>query len=649
MSSSPRFVAAVFVRDLSHRYTPTVRSLLRAGASHVIVGAVDASSLSSLVIDDRVELVEAADAPTLVNTLSERFQCPVIACDEPVVVAPDCFGPTLRVLESDPRVATVGYWCNFAGYLSFPHHNSPSSHQQGDLDEVSGTARLRSRQPTAELVALPLARGPLIAISRKAITACGSLEGSPFGDLTVSLAAFGLRCADRGFVNVLDPSTYVVRPFDLAAPTQDIIDNGAVRAWLHSRHSTFPALYDSARVDPQSPVAQAHALARAQAEGLRILVDGSVLGPLETGTQVHLMCLVAALAGRDDVREIVVSVPGPVPSYATAAFSSQKITAVIAPDGSFPPDLRFDVVHRPFQPDRPLPWEHWRSVARRVIITVQDLIAYRIGQYHSSPEQWLAYRHNLVRSSSAADAVVVFLEDVAEAIRAERLPIDRSRIGIVPCGTDHLTGQEPARPPAPFLAAELVSERFLVILGTTYAHKNRDLGIRAWSELVSRGYRLRLVMVGAQVPFGSSREAEAQALGIDDTGVIDLLDATSHERNWLLRHAEVVMYPTSAEGFGLVPFEAARFGTPTVAVSFGPLAEMQPDVPEAAESWSASHLADSVARLLDDADLARATVRATLDAGDVHTWAAAAEKLVEVYRGALASPVSISQLPMQGV
>ena len=42
------------------------------------------------------------------------------------------------------------------------------------------------------------------------------------------------------------------------------------------------------------------------------------------------------------------------------------------------------------------------------------------------------------------------------------------------------------------------------------------------------------------------------------------------ERNWLLANAACVLYPTSAEGFGLLPFEAASFGTPCVHVAFGP-------------------------------------------------------------------------------
>lgn len=637
MADRHQLVAAVFVRDLAHRHAPTVRSLLLAGVEHVVVGSPDAAYSADLLFDDRVEVIPASSVATFVNEVSDRFGCTVVACDEPVVVAPDAFAPAAALIADDPRVATVNFWCNYAGYLSFPHLNVPSSHQQGDLDERSGTERLRSRQPLGTPVAIPLARGPVVCIARAALTACGPLSDTPFGDLSVSVAEFSLRSAGRGFVALLDPLTYVTRPFDLAEPTGDVIDRPEVREWLHARHLIFPAVFDAQRGDPNSPVATVHGAARAQAIGLQVLIDGSVMGILETGTQVQLMNLVAALADRDDVHRIVVAMPGPVPPYAAAAFASPKIEPFETPDGSIPDDARFDVVHRPFQPDRPLPWEMWRTVARRVVITVQDLIAYRIGQYHSSPEQWLAYRTNMAEAMAQADGIAVFLDDVADQIALERLPIDRSRIGPVPCGTDHLTGQEAACPPAAFLDADLAASRFLVVLGTNYAHKNRDLAVQAWKELRRRGVDRQLVVVGAHVPFGSSRHAEAQALGVDDDGVIALLDATSEERNWLLRHADAVIYPTSAEGFGLVPFEAARFGTPTVSVNFGPLAEVHADPPISAASWSAADLADAVAALLEDPDATSAAIRSTLDAGTAFTWEIAAEKLVHLYRRALAS------------
>jgi glycosyltransferase involved in cell wall biosynthesis len=148
-------------------------------------------------------------------------------------------------------------------------------------------------------------------------------------------------------------------------------------------------------------------------------------------------------------------------------------------------------------------------------------------------------------------------------------------------------------------------------------------------------------------------------------------EVTGPERNWLLRHASFVWYPTSAEGFGLVPFEAAAFGTPTVAVDFGPISELtyargsdtgrrndhndnadarelkvprdQPsefgdDVPILANGWDVDSLAQVALRFLGDPDLARRQAAALQAAGRHYRWNETADALVTLFRETLARP-----------
>ncbi len=315
-------VAAVFVRDRSHRYASTIRSLLLAGVDHVIVGAPALDTATAFIVDERTEAVVATSAAAHVNTTSDRFDATVIALDEPVIVARDAFEHSQSMIELDARIATVNYWSNYAGHLSFPDA-VPSSHQgSGTVDAETGTQRLRSSDEPLEPVTVPLASGPLVSISRRALTACGPLIDSGFDELAVSVAEFGLRAAGRGFVSLLDPTTFVVRPFDLAAPTTPVLTRGEVRGWLHDRHPMFPAAIDPQLSEAGNPIERARAVSRARVSGLRVLIDGSVMGAWETGTQVHLMSLVSALARRDDVERIVVSLPGPTPPYAPAALAS---------------------------------------------------------------------------------------------------------------------------------------------------------------------------------------------------------------------------------------------------------------------------------------------------------------------------------------
>jgi glycosyltransferase involved in cell wall biosynthesis len=144
-------------------------------------------------------------------------------------------------------------------------------------------------------------------------------------------------------------------------------------------------------------------------------------------------------------------------------------------------------------------------------------------------------------------------------------------------------------------------------------------------------------MAGVVVPVGSTRNEEV-LVAAGGLQPIVLPDVSDSERNWLLRHASVVLYPTSAEGFGLVPFEAAEFDTPTVFVSFGPLAEFLDGVPVAARDWTPGALADAVAAVVGDPGVASAQVAAVKKVAAGLTWDAAAEQLVRTYLDALSRP-----------
>ena len=222
----------------------------------------------------------------------------------------------------------------------------------------------------------------------------------------------------------------------------------------------------------------------------------------------------------------------------------------------------------------------------------------------------------------------------------ERLPVDPQRLHAIPFGTGHLTGNEPTEMPRELVARGYVEGQFILCLGTDYAHKNRDLALAVIAELHQRGHSHALVMAGPTVPYGSSRLSEANLMlhhrQTLEPEVFLLPDLPSSERNWLIRHADLVLYPSSAEGFGLVPYEAARFGTPTLFTRFGPLQELAPDIPVAADDWSPDSLADAADSLLSDPAQARVQVESCLAAGTKYTWAATAERLADLYRHVMA-------------
>ena len=323
---------------------------------------------------------------------------------------------------------------------------------------------------------------------------------------------------------------------------------------------------------------ETYVAARASVGGLRIVLDGSVLGPKEMGTQVSMLALIKALSERPEIASIGVTLPlSDPPPYAAEVLRHPKVDARYKPDNDLSIFGEVDVIHRPFHSNVD---ESWRRTASRIVMTLNDLIAFQIPIYHETQDEWFKYREGIRQAVSDVDGLIVISDDVRQQVSVERMRIEDARLFVAPLGVGHLTGNEPAFPPDELLQRGFDESPFLVVLGANSAHKNRGRAIEVLQALRQMGHPLSLVLAGAHVPYGSSR-MEEDAAWQPDQPVYVIPDVSSEERNWLLRHASVVLYPTSAEGFGFVPHEAAAFGTPSVFVPFGPLGERFPDLPAA--------------------------------------------------------------------
>jgi len=560
----------------------------------------------------------------------------ILLITSPVSVPEKMLEHSLSWMNDDPRLATVSFLSNAAGALSFPHRNTASPDGVVGWDESAVTARLRELGPDMGPVPILMPAGPAILISKSVLSVVGGFN--PAWDLRPSeaIAEIAFRMSRRGFQHRLDAGTFVRARWFSGFPAIEAAEDTDARQRLSAVDSSFPMVYDQQKQVETSPAAIAMNVARSKVAGLRILVDGSCLGPMEMGTQVQTVELIRALSRRRDVSLIAVAVPhGTMPAYASDLVLDQKIRVYDAHDLQFTGADLYDVLHRPFQPDRAIPWDRWRSIAKRLIVTLQDLIAYRIGAYHAGGVEWQQYRSNISEACGKADAVIAISEDTRRSIVEERLNIAPEQIFTVKNGGNHLDESALEETPPVLIENGMIASTFIFVLGATYAHKNRDIAIRVWRRLRERGYQIALVMAGANVPRGSSRLDEESALRDGDDLLVTMPDVSSSVRTWLLRHAAVVLYPTSAEGFGLVPFEAAAMGTPTAHVNFGPLQELIND-PLAPGCWSVEQLADYTHELLTDPVVAAENIKRILKSGAPLTWDETARGLVDAYRNSLA-------------
>lgn len=627
-------VAMVWIDRVGRAWNETVSALLQIKCvREVHVGFGGEEGASALhKSDPRIFIYEDAT----LHEVAAKVRCAdagfVLFVTWPVRPPRNALDLALDWMEDDPRIASMSFLSNSAGSLSFPHRNSGSPLGVDGHDEESLTELLReSRRPPTPI---QVADGAMVLMSRAVWDVCGEFDDLGTHSCSLAVAELSLRAARRGFNSYLDSHTYLTVPWDNGVGQfKSVLQNPDCRHALHLRYPHFPGGYDVEQNRPNSVLGEALNYARARATGLRVLIDGSVLGPKEMGTQLLILKLSTALAARPEIQFVAVGVPNPLslPRYAQELGKLPNVQLVPAGQLDFPGAPHVDIVHRPYQPTAPIPWDRWRGLAQRTVITVQDLIAYRNGAYFSSSEEWMNYRDNFQRQVSQVDAVVSISHDVVGVIREERLPIDASRIFVVENGGDARSKEEATRIPDAFLKRGWASNSFLFVLGATYSHKNRDLAMRVWARLRAGGFPHKLVMAGANVPYGSNRIEESLLATPElEEHLLVLPDVGAEERNWLMRNASLAVYLTAAEGFGQVPFEAARVDVPSLYVSFGPLRELIED-PTLPTSFEMDGLVARAGALLTDHVFAKASIAGVLKNIDRLTWAETARKTVNAY------------------
>lgn len=384
-------------------------------------------------------------------------------------------------------------------------------------------------------------------------------------------------------------------------------------------------------LDPSSAHHAMRVDRRPHRDGLSITVDISWLGSFQTGAQVHITEAIGALARHPRVACIVLAGAPALPRYARHLGDADRVT-LAAPTG---PAALTDILWLPNQVIDRRSAYFARPRGRRIVMSYLDFISYDIPRYHRSQRAWRAFRHLQRHTILTVDGIAAISNDVASRLFAEVPYLDPARTTTVPLGMDHLLdANAPEHPPAEIadLANRLHGRQFLAVLGTDYHHKNRDFAIAVWKRVLQSAHPCDLVLAGLHIRRRSSRKNEAPLLDRGEPGgtahIVGHLSEDS--RDWLLSNATAVLYPTSAEGFGLVPYEAAGVGTPSTFTHFGPLSEMTP-VTDLPGTWDVEAHANDVTRLLADPAAATGRIAALRSVASRHTWDDFATQLVAFF------------------
>ncbi|HWO70707.1 MAG TPA: glycosyltransferase family 1 protein [Actinomycetota bacterium] len=266
---------------------------------------------------------------------------------------------------------------------------------------------------------------------------------------------------------------------------------------------------------------------------------------------------------------------------------------------------------------------------QRLVVTVHDLAFLRFPGLF--PRTWRAlYRTGLWAAVRRARAILVPSRHTAEDL-LERTRARPERIHVVPLAASLERG---AREPERVLERLKVPRPYVLFVGTLEPRKNLVRLVRAYRRVAAEGVPHALVLAG---PLGWHHHRLHRELALRGPGEVVLTGALPPaDLDALYRGADLFVYPSLYEGFGLPVLEAMARGVPTVASAASSLPEVAGDAALLVDPRSVRELSRAIAEVLADRDLAERLAMRGRARAERFSWEETARGTLRAYEAALA-------------
>lgn len=196
------------------------------------------------------------------------------------------------------------------------------------------------------------------------------------------------------------------------------------------------------------------------------------------------------------------------------------------------------------------------------VVTVHDLIFYRYPEFYN-PVDVAIYKMKVKSACARADHIVAISRQTADDIRSFlKVPDDKISVVYQGCHLQFMTRYSEQDCVAVRVKYKLPA-RYLLTVGTIEKRKNAKLLVEALAQL-PKDVRIPLVIVGRRTAY--TVEVLERARQLQVVSSIHIVDNMSFpDLPAVYQGAEIFLYPSVFEGFGIPIIEAVWSGVPVIA------------------------------------------------------------------------------------
>jgi glycosyltransferase involved in cell wall biosynthesis len=269
----------------------------------------------------------------------------------------------------------------------------------------------------------------------------------------------------------------------------------------------------------------------------------------------------------------------------------------------------------------------------RTVVTFHDMTFFLFPHLHTLPKRYF-FRLFIQLSRRRAAAIIADSESTRQdAIHLAKVPPSKIHTVLLGVTPDFHPESDPAVLQAVRQKYNL-PERFLLFVGLLEPRKNLPALLQALASLPPQQPQVKLVIVGRQGWMYQQTLRLVQSLGLAErvhfTGYVDQTDLPR-----VYNLAEMAVYPSTYEGFGLPVLEAMACGTPVITTDVSSMPEITADAGVLVPIGDIPALAQAIERLLSDPVERKHRAALGLERAAYFTWERTAAQTIDVYAHAL--------------
>ena len=271
----------------------------------------------------------------------------------------------------------------------------------------------------------------------------------------------------------------------------------------------------------------------------------------------------------------------------------------------------------------------------KAVVTIHDIIHLLYPQFLPSRAAHIYARAMIRRALRRADRIItVSYNSKRDLVDYFSVPPSRIEViynGVSPRFHPRIEARERER-----IAEKYSLPRpYLLFLGGEKPHKNVQGVVRAFAEAIRRTPLSHALALAGPLPKNSARlEALIAALDLNERvcrpGVVEEEDLPG-----MFAGADIFLYPTLYEGFGLPVVEAMACGTPVLTSATSALQEVAGGYAYLVDPMDVDAISRGIVALTTDGQLRSDLVELGKKRALDFSWDKAAERTLEVYRTAL--------------